>query len=584
MLILGISEDFFDSGVTICDDDHILFMSNEERYTRRKNEGGFPYQSLQSALKQTGISIKEIESVCVSGFVTPFPLFRIFPNLQKKAFDARREKKHSEGSVSLWNNITEWAVSYNPISYINPTDAMKRKLAFILKKIIQKRLPDLSKEIDIHFIEHHEAHAWGSYFCSGFDKALIVTADGMGDGLSLTVSKGEGNTITRLWKSSAKSSFGLFFENLTEVLGFVPCRDEGKLTGLSAHGDANRIQHDNPFSWNQDILLYKGPYGKKLRVWLLQLLEKYSREDLCAWSQNILEQTVCSLVKYWIKRTGLNKVTVAGGVFANVLLNQKIHELQEVEELFVYPNMGDGGLSLGAISSQFRFYPKSLPHAFWGDAYGKEETKKAIDQYKLPFKELESHQINSIIAKCLYNKRIIARFDDKMEWGPRALGNRSILCDSTMRDITEKLNIMLKRSDFMPFAPALLDEDAGHFLIGYEKARHAGEFMTCCFRSTQEMKEEHGAVVHIDGTTRAQLVKKENNPTFYEILKHYKKLSGTSVVLNTSFNMHESPIVRTPNEALQTFIESGLDYLFLNNFIVGRNQDFWNEFDGNCNQ
>jgi len=574
MIILGISEDFFDAGVTICDDDQILFMSNEERYTRRKNEGGFPYLSLENALKQTGLTWKDIEGVCVSGFVTPFPFFRLFPNLQKKAFVARREK--NQKSETYWNNITEWAVSYNPISYINPSDGMKKNLSIILRKIIRKRLPFLPSNIPIHFIEHHEAHAWGSYFCSGYDEALIVTADGMGDGLSLTVSKGKGNTVTRLWKSSAKSSFGLFFENLTEVLGFVPCRDEGKLTGLSAHGDANKIKDKNPFSWDGDILLYKGPYGKKLREWLLQLLNKYSREDLCAWSQSILEQTICSLIQYWLNKTGLKKVTVAGGVFANVLLNQKIHELQEVEELFVYPNMGDGGLSLGAICSQYQFYPKSLPHAFWGDCFSNDDIKTAIVKYGLPFKELDSQQIFSFIAECIYRKKIIARFYDKMEWGPRALGNRSILCDSTMRDITEKLNAMLKRSDFMPFAPALLDEDAEQFLVGYEKARHAGEFMTCCFRSTQKMKEQHEAVVHIDGTTRAQIVKKENNPTFYEILKHYKNLSGTSVVLYTRFNMHESPIVRSPEEELQTCIESGLDYLFLNNFVVAQTQDGFN--------
>ncbi len=580
MIILGISEDFFDAGITFCDNDRILFMSNEERYTRRKNEGGFPYLTLENGLKQTGLTWKDIDAVCVSGFVTPFPFFRLFPNLQKKAFSSRRERKEDVQKHNFWSSITEWAVSHNPVSYMNPSENMKKGLTIILKKIIYKRLPYLSREISVSFVEHHEAHAWGSYFCSGFDKALIITADGMGDGLSLTVSIGEGNTITRLWKSSAKSSFGLFFENLTEVLGFVPCRDEGKLTGLSAHGNANRIKHDNPFSWDGDILIYKGPYGKKMREWLSNLLEKYSREDLCAWSQNILEQTICALTKHWLNRTGLNKVTVAGGVFANVLLNQKIHELEEVEELFVYPNMGDGGLSLGAICSSYRFYPKPLPHAFWGDCFGKKEIVDVIVKYKLPYKELSNQRIWEFTAKCLYEKKIVARFYDRMEWGPRALGNRSILCDSTMKNITEKLNMKLKRSDFMPFAPALLDEDAERFLIGYTKARHAGEFMTCCFRSTNKMKEQHGAVVHIDGTTRAQLVKEESNPTFYEILKRYKRLSGTSVVLNTSFNMHESPIVRTPEEAMQTFIESGVDFLSIDNYVVAKNQDLWNSIDG----
>jgi len=577
MAILGISEDFFDAGVTLCDNDQILFMSNEERYTRRKNEGGFPYLALESALKQTGLTWKDIEAVCVSGFVTPFPLFRLFPNLQKKAFNARREKQKKNTSFSLWDSVTEWAVSYNPISYMNPSDRMKRRLAFFLERIVRKKMPELSRDTPLHFIEHHEAHAWGSYFCSGFDTALIVTADGMGDGLSISVSVGERNRITRLWKSPAKSSFGLFFENLTEVLGFVPCRDEGKLTGLSAHGKAERIEETNPFSWEGDVLQYKGPYGKKLRKWLFQLLQKYSREDLCAWTQHLLEQTLCSLIRYWLNKTGLSNVAVAGGVFANVLLNQRIHELEEVKELFVYPNMGDGGLSLGAVCSQFQFYPKPLPYTFWGDRFEKKELRDSIVKSGFKFIEVSEQEIPQWVAQCLYKNRFVARYDGRMEWGPRALGNRSILCDSRLHDITDKLNLMLKRSDFMPFAPALLDEDASQFLIGYEKARHAGEFMTCCFSSTQKMKKEHEAVVHIDGTTRAQLVVKENNPTFYNILAEYKKLSGTSVVLNTSFNMHEDPIVRTPDEAVQTFVKSGLDYLFLENFVVAKNQKLWDD-------
>lgn len=571
MIILGISEDFFDSGVTICEDTKILFMSNEERYTRRKNEGGFPYLSLQSALKFCGITMKDIDVVCVSGIVTPFPLFRLFPSLQKRAFESRRKREEK----SWFKEITEWVVANNPISYWNPSESARKRLIYFWENIIRKRLPELRIKTPIFFAEHHEAHAWGSFFCSGFKEALIITADGMGDGLSITVSIGEGRSIKRLWSVNAKSSFGLFFENLTEVLGFVPCRDEGKLTGLSAHGKAENIKDPNPFSWNGETIVYLGPRGKRMKKWLGEMSDKYSREDLSAWAQKILEETFIRLVRMWVCRTGKRKICVAGGVFANVLLNMRIHEIEEVEELFVYPNMGDGGLSLGAVCSFLRPESQPLSHAFWGDSFDEMYIAKTLNNHKVVYRKLNPEDKYSLVADCLYKGMFVGLFNGRMEWGPRALGNRSILCNAYRLEDTQRLNQMLKRSDFMPFAPAMINEDVSQFLIGYEKARHAGEFMTCCFHCTQHMKLQHRPVVHIDDTARAQIVKREHNEHLYRILLEYKRLSGTSVVLNTSFNMHEEPIVRTPDEALKTFFSAGLDILLIEDFLVVKDNQIW---------
>ncbi len=569
MLILGISEDFFDSGVSICDDNKILFMSNEERYTRRKNEGGFPYLSLDAGLKYLGISLKDIEAVCVSGFFTPFPAFRLFPSLHRKAFESRRNRQEER----FWGALTEWAVNRSPISYENPTPKIKELLSPILEKVVRKKLRGLSRQARVNFVEHHEAHAWGAFFTSGFEKALIVTADGMGDGLSLTVSVGEANRVERLWQVSARDSFGIFFENLTEIMGFVSCRDEGKLTGLSAWGKGELVEAENPFNWDGTRIVYRGPRGSEMKLWLRNLLERYGRENVSAWAQNILESVICSVVRHWVSKTGVDRIAVAGGVFANVLLNMKIHELPEVRELFVYPNMGDGGLSLGAICATFKPFPDPLSHAFWGDSFNERDILNAIESYGLAYMKLYSEWVPCLMAEGVARGRYICRFLGRMEWGPRALGNRSILCRCDSREITERLNLKLKRSDFMPFAPSIVNEDVPKFLVGYNKAEHAGEFMTTCFRSTDQLKKEHGAIVHIDGTCRAQIVKEEHNAPFYNFLIEYKKLTGSGVVLNTSFNIHEEPIVRTPKEAIDTFIRAGLDYLFIEDFLVGKTND-----------
>lgn len=564
MIILGISEDFFDSGISICEGDKILFMSNEERYTRRKNEGGFPYLSLENGLRYLGMNLKDIDAVCVSGFFTPFPVFRLFPSIHKKAFDSRRCREKKE----IWGFLTEWAVNQSPISYRNPSATIKGMMSPLLRRILRRKIPELREEATINFVEHHEAHAWGAFFTSGFERALIVTADGMGDGLSLTVSVGTSNNVNRIWKVSARDSFGIFFENLTEVMGFVPCRDEGKLTGLSAHGKAQLVDVENPFKWDSTKIIYKGPKGGKLKKWLRSLLEKHGKENLSAWAQDILESVICSVIRHWINETKIDTVAVAGGVFANVLLNMRIHEMPEVNRLFVYPNMGDGGLSLGAICATYRFYPKPLPHAFWGDSFSEQAVSKVLESSGLAFRKLDKKEVAPLIARGIKEGKYIGRFAGRMEWGPRALGNRSILCECTSKEITGKLNLMLKRSDFMPFAPAIIYEDVPKFLIGYKKAEHAGEFMTTCFGSSDDLIQKHSGIVHIDGTCRAQIVKRDNNPVFYDILSEYKKLSGSGVILNTSFNIHEEPIIRTPQEAIDTFIRAGLDYLFIEDFVA----------------
>jgi carbamoyltransferase len=260
----------------------------------------------------------------------------------------------------------------------------------------------------------------------------------------------------------------------------------------------------------------------------------------------------------------LRRVAVAGGVFANVKLNQRIHSLAEVDELFVCPNMGDGGLSLGALAAEGLLALAPVEDVFWGDGFSESEMAFALDRAGLS----NERSGEDAIASALARGKLVARFDGRMEWGPRALGNRSVLAATTDRAVVARLNECLKRSDFMPFAPAALAEDAGRYAGGVEKARHAAEYMTACFACTPEMKAEHPAVVHTDDTARIQLVRADRNPAFHRVLSAYRRRTGHGILLNTSFNMHEEPIVRTPEDAVRSFLAAGLDYLALGPFLA----------------
>jgi carbamoyltransferase len=563
MICLGINEDLFDSGAALCDGSRVLFAANEERYSRRKNEGGFPHKSLDALMKATGVEPSDVDCICVSGIMTPPLPVRIFPRMHNWIFDALRSRNET-----LFKRLMDMAMFMTPVSHTSDTSLLRSITRPFLAPATRRTLPKPLRGIGLNFVDHHRAHAAGAWHCSGYEEALAITADGMGDGVSLTVSRCTAGTgVERLWSAPSRSSLGMFFEVLAESFGFVSCRDEGKITGLAACGDASRVQEPSPFAFVDGRLEYRGLHGRQGIEWAKRTLTaRYSREDVAAWAQAILEDTLAEVAARWLRETGLKRLVVAGGVFANVRLNQRLHELDEVESLFVYPNMGDGGLSLGVIRDTQALPPEKISNVFLGDSFSKAEIESALARASLDFEHCPA--MEERVAELLAEGRIVARFDGAMEWGPRALGNRSILVRTSDRDVVARLNTLLRRSDFMPFAPAVIAEDSGEYVLGADKARHAAEFMTVCFACTQRMKDEHPAVVHVDGTARAQLVVKENNPGFHEILRCFKQRSGTGVVLNTSFNIHEEPIVRTPDEAITAFLKARLDYLAIGEFLV----------------
>ncbi len=565
MISLGINEDLFDSGVVLCEDGHILFAANEERYTRRKNEGGFPHQSLAAMFSYTGIEPEAIDQIYMVGHMTPpFPV-RLCPFLHSWLFEAKRNKR-----VTLFKRLMDAVTFLTPISHSSEDSRMRSIVRPLLPPVTRRQFPKPLQKTPLKFVEHHTAHAAGAWKCSGFDETLCITADGMGDGLSLTVSHcggGGEQGIERLWAASSRDSFGLFFEVLAEGFGFTPCRDEGKVTGLAACGDPATVQEDAPLVMQEGRLHYTGPLGREGVRWVREkLLPRYGRENISAWAQDVLETQMTAIAQWWLKERGLRRLAVAGGVFANVKLNQRLHELPEVDTLFVYPNMGDGGLGLGAICAEENFAPRRIENVFLGESFDDDAIEAVLNAEGLSYEKPED--IETHTGALLAQGHIVARFSGRMEWGPRALGNRSILVRTTDRAVVDRLNTLLQRSDFMPFAPAVLAEDAELYCKDIEPGRLAAEFMTVCFDCTDRMKQEHPAIVHVDGTARAQLVSETTNPGFHKILKTFKSHSGSGVLLNTSFNIHEEPIVCTPHEAVRAFLSAQLDYLAIGPYIV----------------
>jgi carbamoyltransferase len=417
-------------------------------------------------------------------------------------------------------------------------------------------------------VEHHVSHAANAFYKSGFDEALIVTLDGYGSGLAGSVSVGRDGKIERLHCLEYPHSLGTYYESVTSALGFKPSRHEGKIVGLAAYGDPavlgdilrrRFVQVDGGFR----IVETNNVYFARL------IATQFPKIDVAAAYQRVLEEVATAYVAHYIRKTGLRNLVLSGGVVANVKLNQRLREIDGVDGIFVHPNMGDGGAGTGAALLEFVGNPelsKRLENVYLGPSFTRDQIADALKIAQLPF--VEHKDIAPKIARLLASGRVVARFDGRMEYGPRALGHRSILYHAKEPAVNQWLNQRLGRTEFMPFAPATMYEHRHACYQHIDGADYAAEFMTITFDCTDAMRRDCPAAVHVDGTARPQLVSASSSPGFYRILSEYHKLSGIPSVINTSFNMHEEPIVCTPDDAIRAFLQGNLDYLAIGDFLV----------------
>jgi len=602
MKILAISPLDKDSTVSIVDEGRVLFAAGEERFTRVKLQDGFPSEALQAALDYTGLKPEEMDLV-----VYPFLDWQQETELFTRNLANEERLLDSEPFGTMQDQI-EAALARVPVrtepipGLLDPNEKMDKRFAHrafyrlagsegvLSRNLAKKGSRDWSREtasyhkswqeeLEAHLsdlgllnklkrVEHHQAHAAGAFYASGFDRALIVTLDGYGSGLAGSVSVGEGTRIRRLNTVEYPHSLGTFYESVTSSLGFKPSRHEGKIVGLAAYGDPEILlelvlgrfrREPGSFRVVESNNIYFSRY----------LATLFPKIDVAAVYQRTLEIVAAEYVRHYVQQTGLDTLVLSGGVMANVKLNQRLFEIPGVRRIFIYPNMGDGGAGTGAallLSRESRREAKGYETVYLGPDYSDTLIAEALRAAGLEFERVVP--IEPTVARLIHEGQVVARFDGRMEYGPRALGNRSILYRATEPEVNQWLNQRLGRTEFMPFAPATLFEERHRCYESIEGADYAARFMTVTFNCTDFMRKVCPAAVHVDGTARPQLVRDDTNPSFHGILTEYYRLSGIPSIINTSFNMHEEPIVNSPGDAIRAFLQGNLDYLAIGDFLV----------------
>ena len=563
MKILAISCEQ-DAGAAINIDGEIIAAGNEERFNRKKLFIGFPELSILAICKNTNLNPKDFDYIAVStlnhvsyiGFTSP--LFR--QKLGEKLSKIRFIQNILNTKMLMY--FIRNAVYFLQSSYRKEIISRLRKLGFNQK---------------VYFIDHHECHGYSAYYTSGWRDCLVVTLDGAGDGFCSKVFTSQNNKLEEVHAVPFYGSPGYYYAYATKICGFK-CGREGKLTGLAAFGNPLHTKDifKSRIKYHSEEITFKN-YGHYLNKELAELklaLNGSKKEDIAAGIQTYLEEMVTDYISDLIQKFKNNKpvkLAVSGGIFANVKLNQRISELKNVEELYVYPHMGDGGLSAGASFALLEklgvsFTPYEFEDVYLGSKYSEEEIIKALSHEKVDYYKSENPSLT--MAKAVSEGKVVAYYNGAMEYGPRALGNRSIFASAKDPKINQSLNEKLQRSEFMPFAPIILKEKEKEYFLNLISKHKCTKFMTVTTDVTEKALKDIPAAVHIDRTARFQTITKEQNPVVYEMLKIYFALTGVPAVINTSFNMHEEPIVESPKQAIESFQQGQLDMLVLGNYVL----------------
>ena len=561
MKILGINY-LSESSVAFIENGELKYAISEERLNRVKNWWGNPIKSINFTLKETSNNLNNINIFathglsCIKNFIPDKSIF------EKKINEVLQSNLDSKKKRTQINFLKE--------RFQHETKARKRNLDNI------NLLKEKYKKLDLH--DHHEAHAASAYFYSGWNKCYVLTIDGWGDDASSKLYKAINGKLTQITTTSSIDSLGYFYGSITSLLGYKPHRHEGKILGLAAFGD-----HKKAYSYISKMISYdklnkcfKGNFEKGLYLSKFDnpnikfLNKKFSPEDIAAATQKRIEEVIIEFIKDNIKDN--TKIALAGGVFSNVKINQKISELKNIKDIFIYPNMGDGGLAVGCAILSYnkskKFLPRSTKSMYLGPKFSNSRVLKVIKKNKLKFiKIINPHKF---IAKKLHMGYVVACFQGRMEFGPRSLGNRSILVNACDKTVNDWLNKKLKRTEFMPFAPITLKRHADKMYKDLGNKKIATKFMTVTTRCTKEAKKKSPAAVHIDNTARPQIITKEDNKKVFDVLNEYFKISKIPNLINTSFNVHEEPIVCTPDDAVRAFKTSKLDFLYIEDYIVYR--------------
>ena len=611
MYILGISAFYHDSAAAILKDGEIIAAAQEERFSRKKHDAGFPSKAVTYCLGEAGISIDQLEAV-------------VFYDKPLLKFERLLETYYAfapKGFTSFLMAMPVW---------LNEKLFLKKEIRDELKNI---QLYD-KKKLKLLFPEHHLSHAASAFYPSPFEEAAILTIDGVGEWATTTICKGSGNNIEILKQLNFPHSVGLLYSAFTYYLGFKVNSGEYKLMGLAPYGNPDadqtkqfvsiikeklvKIYDDGSVYLDQQYFNYavglrmvkdkkfETLFGLKRRGEEEELTQQHCNLALAI--QQVTEEIVLKLAAHAKAITGAKNICLSGGVALNCVANGKLQNAGLFENIFIQPASGDAGGAVGtALAAQHIYFEKerriatsmdAMNGSYLGPSFSADAIETTIKQYKAVATTFSNRdELNKIVATHISNGNVIGWFQGRMEFGPRALGNRSIIADPRNLEMQKKLNLKIKyREGFRPFAPAVLAEDVQH----YFELTSASPYMLLVHPVKKELqravpenyhqlsltdklyfqRSSLPAITHIDYSARVQTVHKETNPAFHSLICSFKQETGCSVLINTSFNVRGEPVVCTPQEAYQCFMRTEMDYLVIENYLFCKtDQPEWKEKD-----
>jgi len=559
--ILSFQSGLHDASAAAFEDYRLVAAVQEERLRREKGWGNdVPWLAIDEVLRIAGWTRNEVDVIAAIRGVFPLHFFS-FPLPRDVYYTVRKHLGRERLNRDLSNAITRSGTG---------EDKLFRSDRFLAEN-------GFRADTQLRFVNHHEAHALAALFFTDWDDALIYTADGTGDNVSYSVRALHDGQLDCLFGGedwlkvhrAPKNSLATAYGCATTAAGFRMWRHEGKLTGLSARGEPLlRDELARHFRLGDDgLIACDFTSWRLMEKGIHEICRGASRETIAASIQQLAEDLISGAAGYWLKRTGARRLGLAGGLFANVRLNRLLAETLPVDEIFIFPAMGDDGLAVGAALCFLRDRDglaawlkerRRLDNVYLGQDF---DTRiDAVLAAEPDVRRLPGDPIE-IATQLVEDGAAGAVFVGRMEYGPRALGARSIVANPTDPTINDRLNERLDRSEFMPFAPYVLEEDAARVFEITSVNRYAARFMTITCAVRPEWRGRIPAVVHIDGTARPQIIRDADNPLFAGILRRFRDRTGIPVLINTSFNVHEEPIVNRPEECRRALVDGRVDFV-----------------------
>ena len=561
MNVLGISAFYHDAAACLMRDGVVVAAAQEERFTRRKHDADFPIHAIRYCLEAGRLLVDDLDAV---GFYEkPFIKFK------------RLLFSHVAGFPRSWRAFLRSMPSW-----------LHQKL--VIPSLIRE---ELQYDGPVYMIEHHLSHAASAFLVSPFSEAAVLTVDGVGEWSTATYGRGSGSSIDLFREIRFPHSLGLLYTAFTSYLGFKVNSAEYKVMGLAPYGVPRferevrqliEIAGDGSFRLNMEYFAYH--YGLSMTTERFHRLFggpprapegplEQRHRDIAASIQRVTEEVMLEMARYLHRETGLSDLCLAGGVALNCVANGRILREGPYRQLFIQPAAGDAGGALGvAAFLQHNLFEvprhQVMRHAFLGPAYGRDEIRAFLRVKGAVFEELDEAELLEATAQAIAEQQVVGWFQGRMEFGPRALGARSILADARNPENRDRVNLKIKfRESFRPFAPAVRAERANEFF----ELVHESPFMGLVAQA-RDGQRLLPATTHVDGSARVQTVDAETNPLFSQLLLAFERLTGTPVLINTSFNVRGEPIVCTPEDGLRCFLTTGMDVLVIDRFLLRKAQ------------